>query len=264
MKSWTDEKMLKQLGTSSAGVAWKIFLNKYTSVILSVARQYHHDEQSLHDCYLSVCEKLVDDQFRRLRTWQPQGKVRFTSWLCAVVANLCVDWHRAETGRYRHFRSVAELSELERLVFTHRFEYRESIRACYESVSIHFPELTELELTAIIRDLNRNLSPRQHWIVATRKRASVSFDDSKVRREVSLASNNNDNPEDGAAIEQEEDRLEAAMKRLPAKQLLIIKLRYQQGLTLREVAQLAGFDDPFKARYQIRLALDRLKELLQE
>ena len=264
MNSWTDEKLLKKLGTSRAGIAWKVFLDKYSAVILSVAKQYQHDQQNILDCYLYVCEKLTDDQFRRLRAWRRQGDVRFSSWLRAVVTNLCVDWHRSENGRHRQFRSIAELSDLERLVYKLRFEQGASIQGCYAAVSGSYPELTEIELTGIIRALNRQLTPRQHWIMATRKRALVSFDDAMVRREVSLTSTNIDNPEEGAASDQEQQHLEAAMNLLTAKQSLILKLRYQQGLTLKEVAQLAGFEDPFKARYQIRLALDRLKELLRD
>ena len=110
MQNLADERLLEQLGTASAGAAWTAFLNRYTPLILGIARQYAHDEQSQHDCYLFVCEKLVDNDFRRLRAWRRQDALSFASWLRAVVANLCVDWYRSVHGRQRPFRSVADLS----------------------------------------------------------------------------------------------------------------------------------------------------------
>jgi len=256
--------MLRKLGTASAGEAWKAFLQKYSSLIIKIARQYQHDEQGLHDCYLFVCEKLVDDGFRRLRTWKRKENVRFASWLRAVVANLCIDWYRSEFGRHRPFSSLSDLSELERLVYTHRFEIGASFRESYEAVAITYPDLTELEFAAIIRRVNSVLTPQQHWVIAARRRVSLSFDDVEVRQETSLTQESFGSPEDLATGDQEKVRIDMALQQLTIQQRVLIKLRYQQELPLKEVARLVGLDDPSKARYQIRLALERLSHLLTD
>jgi RNA polymerase sigma factor (sigma-70 family) len=261
MRDGSHEQLLHQLGTPSAGEAWRAFLRQYTPLIVSVARQYARDRQGLHDCYLYVCEKLVDDGFRRLRAWRRKENVRFSSWLRAVVANLGVDWHRSEYGRQRPFQSIAELPEMERLVYTHRFEFGASFSECFEAVSIRFPAVTELELAATIREISRLLTPQQHWALSTRRQASVSVDDRQVRREVSLQQPP-ETPEQHTQEQQEQTRVEAALRNLPTSQRVLLKLRYQQGLPLKEVARLAGLADAFQARYQIRLALDALQRLL--
>jgi RNA polymerase sigma factor (sigma-70 family) len=264
MQDWPDEELLRQLGGAAAGEAWAAFLQKFTPLIIRVARQYQHDEQSLHDCYLFVCEKLFDDGFRRLRAWRQKDNVRFASWLRAVVANLCVDWHRSENGRSRPFRTIAELPELERAVYMHRFEFGAGFKECFEAVSVNYPQVTELEVAAIIRQLNRLLTPQQHWAIVTRRRSVVSIDDRAVRREVESGGGESETPEAHVTHDQEQRRLHRAMLQLPPQQRLLLRLRYRQGLTLKDVARLTGFDDPFKARYQIQLALDRLRDLLQD
>lgn len=264
MRDGSTEHLLHQLGTPMAGEAWAQFLRNHTPTIVSVARQYQRDKQHLHDCYLYVCEKLVDNEFRRLRAWERKKNVRFSSWLRAVVANLCVDWHRSEFGRRRPFRSIEELPELDRLAYTHRFEYGANFRECYEAVAIRHPQVTELELAAIIRRINRILTPQQQWAIATRRRVAMSFEDAEVRREASLAHSEGGTPEDHTVGDEEQARLRVAMQRLTTQQRLLLKLRYQQGMSLKQVARLSGFDDPFKARYQIEKALEQLRLLLVE
>jgi RNA polymerase sigma factor (sigma-70 family) len=263
MKNWSSEKLLRKLGSSVAGEAWSEFLRRFTPVIISVIHQFQHEEQRIHDCYLFVCEKLVDNRFRRLRSWRRQSNYRFSTWLRAIVSNLCIDWHRAEYGRQRPFRTLSDLTELEHRIYRLRFERNRSLRECYEAVLVDYPEMTELELAGIIRQINRTLTPRQHWIISTRQGATISIDDTDGRREASVSNGNGDDPEKSAVREEEQARLEAAMQQLPPDQRLLLRLRYQQGLTLKEVARVAGLADEFKARYQVHLALDQLHQLLK-
>ena len=264
MHDMADENLLEQLGTASAGAAWTVFLHRYTPLIVGVARQYRRDEQSLGDCYLFVCEKLIDDDFRRLRAWRRHGNLRFATWLRAVVANLCVDWYRSVRGRQRPFTSIADMPELERLVYTHRFESGASLHECHEAVAIAYPQVTELDVALIIRRINRLLTPQQHWMLATRRRVAVSLGDAEFRRQAELTRDTQETPEELATTEEQQVRLWAALRQLPTRQRLLLKLRYQQGLSLKEVARLTGHGDLQQARYQIRLALERLQTLMSD
>jgi len=264
MHDMADDNLLEQLGTASAGAAWTAFLHRYTPLIMGVARQYRHNGQSLHDCYLFVCEKLVDDDFRRLRAWRRHGNLNFTSWLRAVVANLCVDWYRRTHGRQRPFSTVADLTGPDRLVYTQRFELGASFRECHEAVAVAYPQLTELDVALIIRRINRLLTPQQHWALANRQRQAVSLDEPEILHATELAQEAWDTPEELAAAAQQKRRLQAALRQLPTRQRLLLKLRYQQGLSLKEVARLTGHVDLQQARYQIRLALERLQGLLSD
>jgi RNA polymerase sigma factor (sigma-70 family) len=62
-------------------------------------------------------------------------------------------------------------------------------------------------------------------------------------------------PEEVAQDAQQQERLAAALAQLPPPQRLLLRLRYEQDLTLAEVARLAGLHDPFRANRQIQAAL---------
>ncbi|MGD8358244.1 MAG: sigma-70 family RNA polymerase sigma factor [Lysobacterales bacterium] len=263
-EDWSIEDLLERLATPAAGEAWKAFLRKFTPLLVSICQQYHHDEQRLRDCYLFVCEKLCDDAFARLRTYQKVQDARFSSWLRAVTANLCVDWLRGEFGRQRRFRAIQRLPELEQAVYEQRYEQGLSIAECYEALSVKFPELTEVRLAGVIRRVNSELTSRQHWLLSRRGRAVVSFDDPEIRREASLATGGGDDPESSVLSREEVERVDLALQKLESDQRVLLKLRFQQGLTLKEVARLAGLTDAFQARYQLQLALDQLRKLLTD
>jgi len=260
--NWSTEEMLQRLVSPEAGDAWQFFIHRFTPLLVSVARQYHQDPQRLRDCYLYVCEKLCDHEFARLQAYAKVEGVGFSSWLRAVTANLCVDWLRSEFGRRRRFRAIRRLPELEQAVYEHRFEQGLSISACYETLSTRFPDLTEVQLAGVIRRVNRELTARQHWLLSTRKPAMLPIENPDVRREASLVSGGSENPENQEIEREEQARVDAALRQLEPNQRLLLKLRYQQGLTLKEVARLAHLDDAFQARYQVQLALRRLQELL--
>lgn len=262
MRDMADENLLEQLGTASAGAAWAAFLEHYTPLIAGVVRQYLRDEQSLHDCYLYVCEKLIDNDFRRLRAWRQREGLQFTSWLRAVVANLSVDWYRGVQGRQRPFSSIANLPAPDRLVYTHRFELGERLHECHEAVAVAYPHLTELDVAAIIRRINCLLTPQQHWGLANWQRQTVTLEDAESWHEAALTTDAQTTPEECAAADQQRLRLGAAMRHLTEREQLLLKLRYQQGLSLREVARLAGYDELQQVRYQIKLALKQLRAQL--
>jgi DNA-directed RNA polymerase specialized sigma24 family protein len=54
------------------------------------------------------------------------------------------------------------------------------------------------------------------------------------------------------------------MARLPPGQRLLLQLRYEQELTLAEVARLAGLPDLNRANRQIQAALAELARLLED
>ena len=57
----------------------------------------------------------------------------------AVTANLCIDWRRKRRGRFRPIRAVAQLPELEQLVY--RYMYVRGMRRaeCLRALEARFP-----------------------------------------------------------------------------------------------------------------------------
>jgi len=260
----SDLRWLKQLASPDAGAAWKTFVQRYAGVLISVVRQYQRDEQAVNDAFLFVCERLTDNAFRRLQSWKPQEGARFDTWLRAVTANLCIDFQRTQTGRTRPPRAVEAMGELEQRVFHCRFGQHLNMAECLEALRPQFPDLNELGLAAVIADLNHSLDSSQHWRLKVRHHRFLSFEDPDTQLRVEQQTEWPLSAEDNAAADERHARLQAALAQLPASDRLLLRLRFEQDMPLREVAHIAGLGDLHKARYQIDKALEQLARLLAD
>lgn len=81
--------------------AWAAFLAAHNPLLLHVARSVGHDYDAAMDAYAFLLEQLRCDDFHRLRTYQPDGRTKFTTWLVVVSRRLCVDFARRRYGRFR-------------------------------------------------------------------------------------------------------------------------------------------------------------------
>lgn len=80
---------------------WTAFLDRYSDLILFAIRKTESDRDAVSDAYTFVLDKLREDDYRRLRSFQPAGSGAFATWLVVVVRRLTIDHHRARHGRRR-------------------------------------------------------------------------------------------------------------------------------------------------------------------
>ena len=257
--------LLAGLASPDPSAAWKDFLQRYSPIVLHIVRRCESDPQRVSECFDHVCQALSDNRFRRLLGFQSNGPAKFRTWLMAVVANLCTDWHRKRRGRYRPLRAVAQLPELEQLVY--RFIYARGMTRveCLRALEHRYPTLTEQQLSEINARLFARLPQQQRWQLGTGMATAgpqgelltLDLTDDSFQLEDA-----GPGPEEVAQTDQEHARLAKAMAELPARQRLLLRLRFEQNLTLAEVARLAGLQDPFRAHRQIQAALSTLAEIM--
>lgn len=258
-------ELLAQLASPAPGAAWKAFLQQYSATLRRIVRHYEHDSQRADECFTHVTHALSDDHFRRLRSFHPDGPAKFGTWLRAVTSNLCIDWRRARRGRYRPPRTVAQRPELEQLVFRDLYVRGLSRLQCLRTLETTYPDLNEQTLGEINARLFAILTPQQRWQFGTRASPAGRPSADRIRSfedELLYIEDETAGPEDAAQTEQQHARLETALRQLSAPQRLLLRLRFEQDLTLAEVSRLTGLDDPFRARRQIDSALAALTELL--
>src|SRR5258705_2263797 len=135
-------KLLEHINSRDPEEAWGVFLDEYSTTIFQVVRHIERDSDSVPDCFQFVCERLSANSFLRLRKFQPQGPAVFSTWLRAVVRNLCLDWRRKRFGRHRVFKSISRLSVFDQEVFRHFYERRLSFDETLQSLRSIFPDLT--------------------------------------------------------------------------------------------------------------------------
>ena len=264
MSDDTVTDLLERLSSGRVDAAWSEFLARYSPLIKRLIRRHYADDDHATECFIHVCGALSDDGFRRLRSFRPDGPARFKTWLMAVVANLCVDWRRKEQGRVRAPQCVSRLPELEQQVYRCIFVHRMSRAHCLEALASRFPELTEVTVTEINARLFALLTPQQRWQLTVRipTLKPVVCEAGSADDPAQQVAEPGPGPDELTAHLQEQRRLQDALSKLPAEQRLLLRLRYEQDLTLAEVASLTGQLDLFRANRKIQVALDMLADLM--
>lgn len=256
----TTHALLARLRSPAGDEAFAQFLELYSPAIMHIARQYAYGPARLNDCYLFISEKLSANNFHRLVSYTPEGSANFKSWLSVVVANLCIDWRRHRRGRSRLFKSIKKLSRLDQTVFKHHFQQRMTIDSCLEMLRASFPEVNQLQLAGSVARINLTLSPAQMRFLNAQNTKTVSLDQHRNAASAHEPVAQGPDPEKVTALSQDQDKLQKALAGLSPHQRLLIKLRYQQELSLKEVARLTRLGDPFRARRHIQAALDQLSK----
>lgn len=256
-------RLLGRLGSHEAQAAWTEFLDDYSPLILQVVQRFEREPDHAGDCFLFVCEQLNQNQFRRLRRFKPDGPARFTTWLRLVVRNLCLDWRRKEFGRHRVFDVVARLTAFDRDVYTKVFEQGLSSEEAWFSLAPRYPGLAQESVDQSVESIRRTLTPRQLWLLSTRRVKVESLEGESADTQENLERQVPDprpDPEALSVTHQQQAALELGLERLSKPERLLIKLRFEQDLTLREVAELLDLPDAQTADRRIREVLEKLRQ----
>jgi RNA polymerase sigma factor (sigma-70 family) len=261
------DAIFEELRSSQSREAWVEFLRQYSPLIFHTCQFSTSDADQAADCFLFACEQLSRNGFRRLLRFRPQGAASFPTWLRVVVRNLCLDWRRKQFGRPRLFRSIARLPQLEGEVYRCRYEHALSIDETFLALCPSFPGLTMQRLMETEARVRESLSSRQLWLIGARKARALGLlqrsgvglaeeDDALVQDPVDPRPNQ----ESALASQQQEDHLRSALGKLPARERLIIRLRFEEGLSLEQIAHLTGLGDAQRVHRRIADILAMLRK----
>ena len=259
------EDILRALGTAEPEEAWTQFLADYASQMYQVVRHFEPDADRASDCFQFVCEQLASDRSRRLRKFKGEGPATFSTWLRAVVRNLCIDWHRREFGRYRTFRSIARLSFFDREVFRLLYERGLSSEESLAELTLAFPDVTAERLAQSRDRIESELTTGQRWLLSTRaSTASLDADaEGASNQPLDLIAELRDprpDPEAQLVNVERQRSLKRALGKLSPQERLLILLRFDQELTLQQVAKLLGLGNAQRADRQLKEILVRLRK----
>lgn len=250
------ETILHRLNGSDPGVAWAAFIDRYSARIMRIVRQFEFEQDRSQDCFLHVCEKLCEKGFRRLLKFSTTGPASFRTWLGSVVYNLCVDWHRSEYGRAVLLPAISAMPMFDQAVYRLYFERGMEREICRRMLKEEFPDLTREQFTEAIARVHQALTPRQRWKLSLHSRARRPPDTSLP--EAHQLPHQALEPHSEASRNERQQLVRTALATLPERQRLLLSLRYEQGLTLRKIAELMDVPDPYRARREIQAALDTL------
>lgn len=260
--------LLEELrSATSRDSAWMEFLETYSAVLYQIARACTSDNDSAADCYLHICERLARNGCQRLLKFNPAGAASFTTWLRVVARNLCFDWHRSQRGRPRPFKSLQHLSALELEIYNSRFVRGSSQQETLHRLEARFPGTDLAELSEIEERLQASLNSRQHWILANRKQAdygsSIAIAGEEEDSGIVEVADPTPNQEVRLADEERRSRLLRSLELLSAAERLLLQLRFEQELSLEEIARLCGFQDAQRVHRTLGIVLKKLRHTMK-
>ena len=248
-------RILAGLRESDSDDAWTAFLERYASVIYAVVSPHGRDNEERSECFLFVCEKLIENQFRRLRKFRLDGNASFTTWLRVVVRRLSIDWHRRRVGRYRPFESIRRLTVLEHEIYQCVYEQGLDVEGTFLLLRSRFPTLSRQNIQDGLDRVEGSLDSRQRFLAGLR-RVSAPYLEADAESVADVRAD----PE--ALLTEAEQRalLTEALERLSVGDRLLIRLRFEQELTLKEIARLTGAVGPQSVHRRIRSILLGLRD----
>lgn len=252
---------------NSCGDAWAEFLETYSPVLFQTARACTSDDDAAADCYLYICERFSRNGFRRLLKFKPEGSASFITWLRVVARNLCFDWHRSQSGRPRPFKSLQHLSPLELEVYHRRVVRGASQEETLQQLESIFPAVSIADLSSIEARLQGSLTSRQHWILGTRKQPEFSTTVAISGEGSDLGMLDAPDPapsqETRIADHEQQSRLERCVRSLPAQERLLVQLRFEQDLSLEEIARVCRLQDAQQVHRKLAAILKKLRAAMR-
>ena len=255
-----DDHELRLLLAEDTRRGWRAFIDQYTPTLLGLIHRAGVTERDeAMDVYVRACERLSADDCARLRRHDPaKGPLR--SWLAVVVRHAVVDWIRSRAGRRRLFGTIRGLGAFDRRVF--ELFYWEGLMPTDIAARL---AASEPDLPAVFDSLSRieaQLTLRHRadlMSLAARSQQSISLDASDEAAELPVPSADVD-PETRARIRELQQRLETALARLPAEEAAIVRLRFCEGLGIRDVQRALRLSSLSEAR--IADILVRLRSMM--
>lgn len=98
------DALLRAPDAADREVAWQELVARQSRLLLAVARSFGGGRDATMERYAYILEKLYEDDCRRLRAFQADGRATFSTWLTVAARRLCLDHHRARYGRNRPTR----------------------------------------------------------------------------------------------------------------------------------------------------------------
>jgi DNA-directed RNA polymerase specialized sigma24 family protein len=258
-----SDPQLRALLVEDAGRGWRVFVDQYTPMLLAlIERAGVRDHDEAMEVYALVCERLVERDCARLRRHDP-AKGSLAAWLAVVTRRIVVDWVRARAGRRRLFGAVRRLSPFHQQVFELYFWKERTPAEIAEELGMRTGrEVPLMDVLAAIDAIHQVLSDRHRselLSAAARARSVTSLEAASEAGALDPPDERTD-LEAQVQAQQMTAAFESALRELPVEDAAILRLRYVEGLSLRDVQ--AALHLPQLSEVRIRGVLDRLRERL--
>jgi RNA polymerase sigma factor (sigma-70 family) len=246
------EPWLSELNAGHHQAAWDLFAERYRRLILATIRRLIRDHDDLMDVYSDVCQALNEDDLARLKRFvdRPAHGAQFSTWLVAVVRNLCIDWLRSRDGRRRPVIPAA-LSSLQQEIYAAVFIGGRSHIEAYELIAARSP--SAMQFSGFLREVRETyrLAPSQSGEPLRRALPEPLPDD--------LAASAS-NPAEAAEAAR---RIAGMLASLSADVRLAVELFVVERMAAADVARTVGWPNAKAVYNKVYRALEGLRSHLE-
>lgn len=232
-----SDQALRTLLAADTATGWRAFIDGYTPLLLTlIQRAGVNDRDEVMDIYVRVCETLAANDCARLRKHDP-AKGAIGAWLAVVVRHAIVDWVRSRAGRRRLFGVIRRLSRADQRVFE---LYYWDDRTPAEIVEVL--RMTDGDATTLVDVLDA--LDRIESVLTERHRADLLSMAARGRAMLSLehemetgadVPDEQPGPDRQAAAREATEQFETALASLSPEDAAIVRLKYVQGLSHRDI-----------------------------
>lgn len=248
--------------------AWSLFCEKYSDFIYTCLRRAGFDYDEAMERFVYVFEKLCEQDFRRFKTIKYAGNEGdLTPWLRQVIKNLCVNWAWSEDGRKRLFGFVAEMPAREQRVFQLYFWQGQTPFEIYQSLRLEHDKTADLgDVFDALEAIFANLSEKKLWrlmsnLNRTRKTLSLDYEDEESGFVIEPIDETAENAEENLQKKESLTQLNQAIETLSTREKLVVQFRYEEAMTLSEIAKLLGWEEREAANLH-KSAIYKLRKVL--
>ena len=261
------EPWVEKLEQGAAESAWDLLIDHYHRLIAATVRHYGDGYDEVMDLFAYVCESLRSNDFARLRKYAaiPEGRVRFSTWLVAVIRNLLIDWFRHRHGRKRLDQVVAALPPIQREAFQRVFVEGNPHVEAYELTrtmggeALTFPQflraLTEAQRTVTAKRPGQLLKELAPAAATNHRRVSAGNPASEP-----VAAG--DQPDTELMSSETREWLREALETLPTEERVALQLYVLEGLSAADVARLVGWDSAKTVYNHVYRSLSAVRRFL--
>lgn len=228
--------------------AWEIFIDKYADTIFKTLQHSGFDYDQAMERFVYVCEKLCEQNFRRLKTIQYAGNSgEITPWLRQVVKRLSINWAWSQEGRDRLFTSISKLTKQEQRIFELYFRGGLFPNEIHERLLQEHQQLELADVFESLENLFAHLSENKLWKLLSqlnRARQTLSLDDEDEETGLKIEPiDEHDNPEDILIRKEENERFEKSLESLSVKEKLVLEFRYEETMSVKEIAEMLKLEE---------------------
>ncbi|MEW6207043.1 MAG: sigma-70 family RNA polymerase sigma factor [Acidobacteriota bacterium] len=246
--------------------AWEIFIHRYADVIFAALQRQGFDYDRAMDRFVYVCEKLADQNFRRLKSVRYTGsRGELTPWLLQVVRNLSINWAQSEEGRKRLLKPITKLSARDQRIFELYFWKGLSPSLICERIEMETNSSIDIaDALASLEKIFSLLSQKKLWRLMSnlaRARGEISIDEMTEENSFQPA-DRRASPEEELLEKESDQRLRRAIGGLSTRQRLVVSLRYEEAMSASDIATALNTDEK-EIRKILGEALKELKRALK-